>query len=392
VRLAAIGCVAFCAAVAGLAVGSGDDRAQGPVAGPAARIAPRGFGVHHPRRYRVPRGAVRVASAHGLRMALAVRRPTAIVLAPGSYGGTQPFADEYGHRIYAARRGTAVLHAGLSLGGNRGAGGALVRGLVLDVRDADRTVEDAAIAVWGSGRNTTILDTKVLGHGDLPSGVVARRPDGLVIRRLVARGFTSYGVLVDANDLNRGRLRDRAVLEDLDIARVSRPVPRSSHGRAEACIWIGNTALIRRARVRSCAWAGLWTGTATTAAKVDQLDADGTPTGVYIEHFTHGSTFRRLIIGRHVESGVNAEWDDPAWGGRPASVDNVIENSRFASSVVGVYLDQGTTRTTVRRSTFAGQSWGAIGDYRGNGNAAYGNRYRDVAGVRHDHLSTLGRP
>jgi hypothetical protein len=169
-------------------------------------------------------------------------------------------------------------------------------------------------------------------------------------------------------------------------------VTRSSNGRAEACIWIGNTALIRRVRARSCAWAGLWTGTATIGARFDQVAVDRTPTGVYIEHFTHDSTFRRLRIGSHVEVGVTAEWNDPAWGGRPASVDNVIENSRFASSVVGVYLDEGTTRTTVRRSTFGGQSWAAIGDYRGNGNAAYANTYRGVVGVRHDHLSTFRRP
>jgi hypothetical protein len=136
----------------------------------------------------------------------------------------------------------------------------------------------------------------------------------------------------------------------------------------------------------------VWTGTATIGARFDQVAVDRTPTGVYIEHFTHDSTFRRLRIGSHVEVGVTAEWDDPAWGGRPASVDNVIENSRFASSVVGVYLDEGTTRTTVRRSTFGGQSWAAIGDYRGNGNAAYANTYRGVVGVRHDHLSTFRRP
>jgi len=392
VKLIVLGCIALCAATVGLAVGNGEDRAQGPPTGRDTRFAPRAFRVHHPRHYRVPSGAVRVSTAHGLRRALAVRRRTAIVLAPGSYGGPAPFVDQFGHRIYAARRGTAVLHAGLSIGGNEGSGGALVRGIVVDVRNARRTLEGAAIAVWGTGRHTHILDTTVRGHGVLPSGVVARRPDGLVIRRLVARGFSSYGVLVDANDPGRGRLSSPAVLADVDVAHVSRPVPRSSNGRAEACIWIGNTAVVRRVRARSCAWAGLWTGTATTGARFDQVAVDGTPTGVYIEHFTHDSTFRRLRIGSHVEVGVTAEWDDPAWGGRPASVDNVIENSRFASSVVGVFLDEGTTRTTVRRSTFGGQSWAAIGDYRGNGNVAYANTYRGVVGVRHDHLSTFRRP
>jgi hypothetical protein len=74
----------------------------------------------------------------------------------------------------------------------------------------------------------------------------------------------------------------------------------------------------------------------------------------------------------------------------------VIELSWFESRLVGVYLDEGTTRTSVRRSTFANQSWAAIGDYRGNGNAFEANDYSGVdpgaATVRHDHLSTARDP
>ena len=70
----------------------------------------------------------------------------------------------------------------------------------------------------------------------------------------------------------------------------------------------------------------------------------------------------------------------------------MIEDSRFESRLAGVYLDEGTTRTTVRRSTFADQTWGAIGDYRGDGNAFYDNDYRAIGGgadaVRRDHLSS----
>ena len=91
--------------------------------------------------------------------------------------------------------------------------------------------------------------------------------------------------------------------------------------------------------------------------------------------------------------GLNAEWADPAWGRRPASVDNVIEDSRFESSLAGIYLDEGTTRTTVRRSTFGGQSWAGITDYLGRGNRLYSNDYRGIGAgaqaVRHDHLSSI---
>jgi hypothetical protein len=386
VKLVLLGCVASCAVLLLVVVGSGDDRAQVPAAGSAARAAPHISPPKRPAHYRAPPHAVRVSSSDAFRTALAARRRKAIVLAPGSYGGRQPFSNPYGHRIYAARLGKAVLRAGLSLGGNEGPGGGLVRGVVVDVRDPRRTVDGAAIAVWGTGRDSRILDTTLRGHGVVPSGVAARRPDGLVVRRVHVRGFTDYGVFADANELDRGRLRDPVTVADVDVARVSHRVPGSANGRAEACVWIGNTASVRRVRVRSCAWSGLWTGTAVQGATFDQIDVDSTRTGVYVEHFTHDSTFRRLRIGRHVEVGLNAEWADPSWGSRPASVDNLIENSRFASTLAGVYLDEGTTRTIVRRSTFLHQSWAGIGDYRGNGNAAYANQYRGTVGVRHDHL------
>ena len=77
--------------------------------------------------------------------------------------------------------------------------------------------------------------------------------------------------------------------------------------------------------------------------------------------------------------GVNAEWANHARGGKPASVDNVIENSYFATTVVGVYLDEGTTGTTIRRCKFVAQARAAIGDYKGLRNRYYDNDFRGIA-------------
>jgi hypothetical protein len=393
VKVVLLGCVATCALLLVVVVGSGEDRPPGPAAGAAALTAPRLSPPKRPARYRVPRRAVRVSDTKAFRRALRARNQSSIVLAPGTYGGRRPFFNPQGHRIYSARPGRAVLRAGVSLGGNHGPGGGLVRGVVIDVDDPGRTVDGAAIAVWGTGRRSRILDTTLRGHGVVPAGVAARRPDGLVVRRVVVRGFTDYGVLADANDLDRGRLADRLTVEDVDVAGISRRNPGSSNGRAEACLWIGNTGSVRRVRARSCAWTGLWTGTAATGATFDQIDINGTPTGVYLEHFTRDSTFRRLRVGPDVKVGLTAEWADPSWGRRPASVDNLVEDSRFDSQVAGVYLDEGTTRTTVRRSIFLNQAWAAIGDYRGNDNAAYENDYKGIAQgaavVRNDNLNTF---
>ena len=97
-------------------------------------------------------------------------------------------------------------------------------------------------------------------------------------------------------------------------------------------------------------------------------------------------------MGPDVRIGLNAEWAAPAWGGKPASVGNVIEDSHFESRLVGVYLDEGTTRTTVRNSSFAGQRFAAVGDYRGRDNAIHDNDYRGIAAgaeqVSRRHLSS----
>jgi hypothetical protein len=388
VGLAAAGAVLL------VTVAGGNGGSREPGAGETVvRERPRLSPPARPERYRAPQAAVTVSTSKAFRRALAARRRTSIVLAPGTYRSRRPFLNPRGHRIYSARLGQAVLRAGLSLGGNEGPGGALVRGVTFDVADPRRAVDGAAIAVWGTGRRSRILDTTLRGHGVVPAGIAARRPEGLVVRRVVVRRFTDYGVLVDANDLRRRQLRERATVEDVEVAEVGRRIPGSSNGRAEACVWIGNTATVRRVRVRSCAWTGLWTGTATHGASFAGIDVDRAPTGVYLEHFTHDSTLRRLRVGPRVQFGLIAEWADPEWSHRPASVGNVIEDSLFESSVVGVYLDEGTTRTTVRESTFLHQSWGAIGDYRGDGNAAYANDYGGIApgavAVRHDHLSTF---
>jgi hypothetical protein len=281
--------------------------------------------------------------------------------------------NPHGHRLYSAVLGAARLTAGISLGGNSRVRGALVQGLTFDIARPRRTLHGAAIHVWGRSRGAHILDTVIRGHRTLDSGISARQPAGLVIQRVVASDFASYGILVDANDHGRGVLREPFRLEDADVSHVARRRVGSSNGRAEACIWSGNTGVVRRVRIRDCGVSGLWTGSATKRSTFDGVDVDRAPTGVYVEHFTHRSTFRRLHVGRDVQTGLNAEWADPGWGHRPASVDNVVEHSHFESSFAGVYLDEGTTRTTVRHNTFVGHKWTAVGNYRGRGNRHYGN-------------------
>jgi hypothetical protein len=358
----------------------------------AKQVAPT-VSVAPPSQYQVPTGALHVRSAAGLRRALLRTRPTDIVLADGFYGGHAPFSNANGHRLYAAHRGAAVLRAGLSLGANSGPAGARVQGLLFDVRDPKKTVDGAELLIWGTAKNATVRDVELRGNRVIRAGLVVRQPEGFRGVRLAARRFTDYGVVVDANDGALTSLERPFRLADVRIAGVARPVPGSSNGRAEACLWVGNPGVVRRIKLHRCAWTGLWTGTATTGALFDRIDVDATPTGVYLEHFTRQSTFQHIRVGSRVRVGMLAEWAAPSWGGRPASVGNVIQDSWIGASVAGIYLDEGTTETTVRRSTFVGERWAAIGNYRGIGNAFYGNDYDGIARgadeVTEEHLSAF---
>jgi len=340
-----------------------------PTASAAGITPPTG-----PSPYTLPTGALTVSTSAQLVTALAGSTPRDIVLADGVYDNSTIFLNQWGHRLYAANLGKAVLRAGLVLGGNYGPGNTLVRGIALDVSDPARTLYGSVIHVWGTGKNTRVMDVTIDGRMAIPTGIFVRQPQGFVAERVAARNFTSNGIRVDT----AAGLTTAPRLQDLDLSTVSRPVPMSSNGTAESCLWLGSQVSVKRVRVRRCAWMGIWTGSGLANSVLEDLDIDQTPTGIYFEHYTTDSVFQRIHVRSKVSHGVYCEWASPEYGGRPASVDNVIQDSTFESSLVGVYMDEGTTRTTVRRSKFIGQSWAAIGDFRGIGNAYYDNDYSGI--------------
>lgn len=116
-------------------------------------------------------------------------------------------------------------------------------------------------------------------------------------------------------------------------------------GRSEAGLWLGNTALAKRIRVRECGWMGVWTGSncfgastfssrvrvlahfaltlSPVGCELSDLDidrigrspADGCNTtvpryhgvGVYMEHFTYNAHVHNFRIGQDVGLGFNSE-------------------------------------------------------------------------------------
>ncbi len=321
--------------------------------------------------------AILVRTSAELAAALAQSTVKDIVLSPGQYESNAPFKDDGGHRIRSAVRGAAVLKAGIVIGGSTRARDASIEGVAFDVSERSKTLQGAIIHIWGDATGVRVLDVTIDGHGSVGSGLMARQPDGLVIQRLTARGFTDYGIFVDASD-SRRVLNTPAVIEDVIVTDVGRPQPRSSNGTAEACLWLGNSGHIQRAQLSRCAWTGLWTGTASTGSMIEDIQIDETPVGVYLEHFTTRSTFQRMEIGATVGVGLICEWADPAWDRKPACVDDLIQDSTIRACGVGVSLGIGTTRTTIRRVSFVGQKIAGVVDAEGLGNAFLDNTYTGV--------------
>jgi hypothetical protein len=331
-----------------------------------------------PSPYSTPTGAVVVSTSAGLEQALQASKPTDIVLADGVYDNDEPFMNSGGHRVYAASLGRAVLRAGFVLGHNWGPGNGLLRGLAFDVSDPAKTLHGDIVHVWGTGSGSRLLDLTLDGHKAVSAGIKVREPDGVVIQRVTVRNFTGWGINVDANVLDRTVLRPPLV-EDVVATDVTRVVPQSSNGTSEACVWIGNTATVRRVFAARCAWEGIWTGTASKGAVLEDIRVVESETGVYAEHYNSaGTTFRRLDIGPSVKRGFNCEWSDPAWDSIAGCIDIVIEDSLFDTTRIGVYMDEGTTRTTIRRSVFRNQDWAAIADHKGVSNSYYDNDYSGV--------------
>ena len=220
-------------------------------AGGAAATGPRAPGPVHPRRpVALPRATQRdprLDSRRAAQRGSGSREPHRDrARERHATRAGDPFLNPYGHQPLRGHAGPRrACGPGSAWAATRAAAAALVRGVVVDVGDARRTVDGAAIAVWGTGRNTRILDTTVRGHGTLSAGVEARRPEGLVIERLVARRFRDFGVLVDANEPGAPRVAPAASGSPTSTSRASAgPSPGSSMGTR------GGVRVDRRNRAR----------------------------------------------------------------------------------------------------------------------------------------------
>jgi hypothetical protein len=278
------------------------------------------IGPTPPSAYTRPAAALKVSTSTQLITALADSASRDIVLANGTYDNPEPFYNPYGHRLYAATLGGAVLRAGLSLGANDGPGGGLVQGVTFDVSDPAKTLSNSVVNVWGGGAGAQVLDVTINGHSAIGSGILAQPLEYLLVQRVMIRDVTDYGVVAPGGTA----VSSLILLEDLNIAGVTHPQPGSSDGKAEACIWLANAATVRHAMVRSCGFAGVWTGAGNAGSLLEHLDIDGTPVGIYVNETASQLSVRRIHTGSFVSTGIWAAGLGARQPGRSSSPGDLV--------------------------------------------------------------------
>lgn len=190
--------------------------------------------------------------------------------------------------------------------------------------------------------------TEINGGGTKDSGIFTYNPAGQVIEKLHVSNMLSYGV--GAMVWPAKEITTPVTIRDCIIEDVSRVVPKSSDGTAEACLWVGNKAVVNRVRLRRGAWMGMWTGAACFDSVFEDIEVAECPIALYIEHQTKRCVFRNCSF-RAVDNAVNIEW----WYTGQGSNSITFENCRFHSDRGwGMFIDAGTYDIHLVACTFTG--------------------------------------
>lgn len=127
------------------------------------------------------------------------------------------------------------------------------------------------------------------------------------IRKLDVRNMTEYGVGSQQWYPPKVATPGRTLIEDCIVEHVAAVPPLSSNGTSEACAWIGNPSDVRRLRLTDGAWMGMWTGSRCIGSVIEDVTIEGPGVGLYCEHTTKDSTFRRFKIATD-GPGIVLEW------------------------------------------------------------------------------------
>lgn len=185
------------------------------------------------------------------------------------------------------------------------------------------------------------------------------------IKKYIVRNHTDINVgAMNWKDGAAHPISSPVLIEDIIAEGASRTPPRSADGTSEANMWVGTTAIARRFVLRNGAWMGLWTGGlggpgmgCQNSLFEDFEVLDQPHIGIYIEHETANTTFRRFRV-RSQGTGINVEWwyreDNGEMGG---SHGLIIEDFDIRSEEDwGIFIDAGNYDITIRNGKLSGHA------------------------------------
>lgn len=326
-----------------------------------------------------PTGSI-VNTYAALAAEVALAGPRVIVVADGTYSGVGLTTNQ-GHQIWAENQGGATFDFGIGFRGNGGNAGGEVHGVIFnvtDIGDVDSTalMNEAIINTWDSvapytiGSNLVIEDCEFYGNDIIGSAIQAASPSGLVVRRCIMRDFIDTGVFAFRNGSGPDDF-DTIILEDLDIANISRTVPGSGLGlTSESALVIGHRFEVRRVLVRNCSWSGIglinevnnWT---IEDADIDQIGFgyfESGSVGIYCEE-SHDGLICRSTLGSEMKIGVNCEWNgdnvDPYLNNYiPRNYNITVQDSIIDAYKIGISFDISVSGCLVQRCQIS-RAWKA---------------------------------
>lgn len=149
-----------------------------------------------------------------------------------------------------------------------------------------------------------------------------RDGDGLLTEKLFVTSAPGYGI-GNMRWPYTGPSSGVWVLRDCKVKDVSRPVPGSADGTAEAGFWIGEKTQGERLESWNSAWMEMFTGAACQGSRFIDVDLhDNRHVGLYMEHVSRDVEFRRSSFGGSRfgvvtdSSSINVEWwyEDTVYG------------------------------------------------------------------------------
>ncbi len=173
-----------------------------------------------------------------------------------------------------------------------------------------------------------------------------------------------------------------STFEDCISTDVFASPPGARGGTGEANFWFGNRTEARRLYAARTGWMAMFTGSWCSDSIIEDFEIEQAPVGVYIEHVTRNTIFRRFkihnIADQTVAGGsepgnilqarsISIEWwyadsvygPSLPYGGKAGSYNLTFEDGDIycpagSGARAGVFVDAGTFGLTFRRCRFWG--------------------------------------